>query len=376
MNPLVTAIPPSLIRAINARKRADDIDLGLGEPTLRPDPAPFHAAAAWVAEHGCPYTGNAGDEELRERIVARYGAGRFTGAAEACVTVGSEEALYLAIKGLLDPARDEALIVEPCYLAYPKICAMEGVPHRMVALSGDDGFRPSAERVLAQVRDSTRLIVLNSPGNPTGRVWPAEELAALARGLHGRERPVYVLADEVYRELYYTPEPPPSVARWHPHSLIAGSLSKSSALTGLRLGWLIGPEEVIAAAVKVHQFVNTAASTYSQRVALEIFREPARLESHRRWYRDARGSLLAAATRFGVTVVEPEGAFYALARLPEPLGGDSLAAAERLLEQERVVTVPGRAFGESGEGWLRLSWAGPPDVVSEGLRRIGEFVRR
>jgi aminotransferase len=375
MNPLVTAIPPSLIRAINARKRPDDIDLGLGEPTLRPDPAPFRAAAAWVAENGCPYTGNAGYEELRALIAARYGAGRFATAAEACVTVGSEEALYLAIKALLDPARDEALIVEPCYLAYPKICAMEGVAHRMVALSGDDGFRASAERVLAEVRDSTRLIVLNSPGNPTGRIWPAEELEALARGLEGRERPVYVLADEVYRELYYTAEPPPSIARWHPHSLIAGSLSKSSALTGLRLGWLIGPKEVIAAAVKVHQFVNTAASTFSQQVALEIFRDPAALEAHRPWYRDAREALLAAAVEHRVTLVEPEGAFYALVRLPGTMA-DSLAAAERLLEEERVVTVPGRAFGESGDGWLRLSWAGPAATVAEGVRRIGELLKR
>src|SRR5215217_7926390 len=132
MNPLVTSIPPSLIRAINARKRAGDIDLGLGEPTLRPDAAPFRAAAEWVAEHGCPYTGNAGYEELREMIARRYGGSRFPGAAGVCVTVGSEEALYLAIKALLDPARDEVLIVEPCYLAYPKICAMEGVAHRMV----------------------------------------------------------------------------------------------------------------------------------------------------------------------------------------------------------------------------------------------------
>ena len=328
-----------------------------------------------MEEHGCPYTGNAGYDELREMIARRYGAPRFADAAEVCVTVGSEEALYLAIKAVVDPARDEVLIVEPCYLAYPKICGMEGVRHRMVALSGEEGFRPSAAAVLAEVRPSTRLIVLNTPANPTGRVWPAEELEALARGLAAREPPVHVLADEVYRELYYTPDPPRSITEWHPHSLIAGSLSKSNALTGLRLGWLIGPREVVAAAVKVHQFVNTAASTYSQRVAMELFREPARLEAHRPWYRDARGALLAAAERWGVTLIEPEGAFYALARLPAALAADSLAAAERLLDEQRVVTVPGRAFGQSGEGWLRLSWAGPPESVEEGLLRIGLFFR-
>jgi aminotransferase len=361
MNPLVTAIPPSLIRAINARKRAGDVDLGLGEPTLRPDPAPFRAAMEWVAEHGCPYTANAGFAELRELIARRYGAGRFTGSGQVCVTVGSEEAIYLAIKALIDPARDEVLVVEPCYLAYPKICAMEGIRHRMVALSGEDGFQPRADRVLAQLTDSTRLVVLNSPGNPTGRVWPREELEALARGLAGRERPVYVLADDVYRELYYTDSPPASIAELHPHSLIAGSLSKSNALTGLRLGWLIGPEEVVANAVKVHQFVNTAASTLSQRVAIELFRQPGALESHRPWYREMRGKLLEAGAGSGLTLVRPEGAFYALVRIPPALAGDSLALAERLLDEERVVTVPGRAFGESGEGWLRVSWAVPAE---------------
>ncbi|HEX8242040.1 MAG TPA: aminotransferase class I/II-fold pyridoxal phosphate-dependent enzyme, partial [Longimicrobium sp.] len=148
MNPLLAGIAPSLIRAINARKRPGDVDLGLGEPTLRPDPSPFEAALARVRSEGLPYTANAGDPALRE-VIARYFA--FPGmdaAANVCVTIGSEEALYLAIKSVLDPARDEVLIVEPCYLAYPKLCALEGVRHRAVALDADDGFRPRADRVL------------------------------------------------------------------------------------------------------------------------------------------------------------------------------------------------------------------------------------
>jgi aminotransferase len=374
MNPLVGSIPPSLIRAINARKRPGDLDLGLGEPTLRPDEAPFRAAVEWVAEHGCPYTANAGFPELRERIAQRYGSGRFTTAAEVCVTVGSEEAIYLAIKALIDPARDEVLIVEPCYLAYPKICAMEGIRHRMVALSAGDGFVPRADAVLGAMSESTRLIVLNSPANPTGRVWPRGELEALARGLAAREEPVYVLADDVYRELYYAAEAPASIAELHPHSLVAGSVSKSNALTGLRLGWLIGPEGVIDDAVKVHQFVNTAASTFSQRVAIELFRDPAALGSQRPWYTAMHGRLLDAAGRAGLTLVRPEGAFYALIRLPPGVAGDSVAAAERLLEAERVVTVPGRAFGVSAEGWLRVSWAVTEETLEEGIRRIGRFL--
>lgn len=376
MNPALAGIPPSLIRAVNARKRPGDIDLCMGEPTLRPDPRPFEAATAWVREHGCPYTPNAGWEDLRAAIAAYAPVGESSRAANVCVTVGSEEALYLAVKTVVDPARDEVLIVEPSYLAYAKICMLEGVRHRTVALSAEEGFAPRADAVLEALRPDTRLVVLNSPCNPTGRIWPEAELRALAEGLAGRGGPpVYVLADEVYRELYHTPEPPVSVARFHPHSLLAGSLSKSNALTGLRLGWLVGPEEVMPAAIKVHQFVNTAASTFSQLVARELFRDPASLGAHRPLYRTRRAALLASAERYGVPLLPPEGAFYALVRLPGALAGDGLRAAERLLEEKRVVAVPGRAFGESAEEWLRLSWVAGEEALDEALRRIGEFLR-
>ncbi len=336
MNPLIETIEPSLIRSINARKRSGDIDLGLGEPRLKPDPAPFEAATRWVKANGCPYSPNAGFEELRE-LVAGYLRFNTGGANGVCITVGSEEALFLAIKTVVDPARDEVLIVEPCYLAYPKICVLEGIRHRMVALPADERFRPGASIVLDALRPNTRLVIINSPSNPTGRVWPAEELEALASGLAEREgRPIYVLSDEVYRELYYGPEPPRSISEWYPHSLVAGSLSKSNALTGLRLGWLAGPPEVIAAAIKVHQFVNTAASTFSQLVALELFREPQRLAEQRPWYEEMRRELVDCARINGLDLIDPEGAFYAMVRLP-PGRADSLAAAESLLERQRVV---------------------------------------
>jgi aspartate/methionine/tyrosine aminotransferase len=375
MNPHLRAIPPSIIRSISARKRPGDVDLGLGEPTLRPEAAPFEAALAWVRENGCPYTPNAGFPELRERLAAYHPAASSGEAERVCVTVGSEEALYLAIKTVIDPALDEVLIVEPCYLAYAKICMMEGVRHRMVALAGGDGFRPDAGRVLDAVGADTRLVVINSPSNPTGRVWPAAELRALAHGLAARSGPpVHVLSDEVYRELYFTADAAPSIAEWYPGALVAGSLSKSNALTGLRLGWLYGPPEVVAQATKVHQFVNTAASTFSQRVAIEILKDPGALAAHRPRYEESRAVLLDAAARAGLSLLEPEGAFYGFLRLPAHHAADSLRASERLLEEERVVTVPGRAFGESGEGWLRLSWVAPAEALREGLARIGRFL--
>jgi aspartate/methionine/tyrosine aminotransferase len=374
LNPVLSGIAPSLIRAINARKRPGDIDLGLGEPTLRPDPAPFDAAVERVRNEGLPYTANAGDPALRSAIAGHFAFPGMVGAANVCVTIGSEEALYLAIKAVLDPARDEVLIPEPCYLAYAKLCALEGVRHRAVGFSADDGFRPRADLVLGALRPDTRMIILNTPANPTSRVWPAAELRALAEGLAARPGPpVYVLSDEVYRELYYTPERPASVADVHPHALVAGSLSKSNALTGLRLGWLIGPEEAIGGAIKVHQLVNTAASTFSSHVALEIFRRPEMLSAHRPLYAEQRALLLEGLARHGIEHAPVEGAFYCFVRLPARWAADSLAAAERLLEEQRVVTVPGIAFGATGEGWLRLSWVATPDALTKGIDRIAAF---
>jgi aminotransferase len=370
VNPTIATIEPSLIRSINARKRDGDIDLGLGEPTIPPRVEPFETATEWVRRNGCPYTPNAGMPELRERIADYLGSG-IVGPDGVCVTVGSEEALYLAIKTAVDPARDEVLIVEPCYLAYPKICVLEGIRHRMVALSAEDGFRPDAGAVLEAVRPDTRLVVINTPSNPTGRVWPAEELEALASGLAAMPGPpTYLLCDEVYRELDYTGRPTVSASELYPHTLVAGSLSKSNSLTGLRLGWLAGPPHIMEAAIKVHQFVNTAASTFSQRVALEIFRER-RLGEFRDRYFESRRHLLHAAEAHGVDLIPPEGAFYALIRLPASLAGDSVTAAQMLIERARVVSVPGRAFGVSGEGWLRISWVAPRERLVEAIRRIG-----
>ncbi|MFL5539502.1 MAG: pyridoxal phosphate-dependent aminotransferase [Longimicrobiaceae bacterium] len=373
MNPLLAGIAPSLIRAINARKRPGDVDLGLGEPTLRPDAAPFEAAMEIVRREGLPYTPNAGLAELREAIARYFAFPGLGAAASVCVTIGSEEALYLALKTVLDPARDEVLVVEPCYLAYPKLCALEGIRHRAVAFDPADGFRPRADLVLDALGPDTRMIVINTPCNPTGRVWPRAELKALADGLAARPEPVYLLSDEVYRELYYGEERPASAAELHPHALVAGSLSKSNALTGLRLGWLIGDAKVIGEATKVHQLVNTAASTLSNHVALEIFRRPESMAAHRPLYQRQRALLLELLARHGIEHAPVEGAFYCFVRLPPALAADSLAAAERLLDEHRVVTVPGVAFGDAGEGWLRLSWVASPDALTAGIERIARF---
>ena len=152
-----------------------------------------------------------------------------------------------------------------------------------------------------------------------------------------------------------------------------GSLSKSNALTGMRLGWLIADESVIAGAIKVHGLVNTAASTFSQWVAMETFATPGALAAHRPLYAERQRALLALAERHGIDLVRPEGAFYAFVRLPPHLAVSSMAAAERLLEEHRVVAVPGTAFGPSAEGWLRISWVPDEPVLAEGMARMAAF---
>ncbi|HEX6037047.1 pyridoxal phosphate-dependent aminotransferase [Longimicrobium sp.] len=374
MNPVLDGIAPSIIRAINARKRPGDIDLGLGEPTIRPDPCPFDAATAWVRENGLPYTPNAGFARLRAQVAEYVGLPERTASDNAVITVGSEEALYLALKAAIDPSRDEVLIVEPCYLAYPKLCVLEGIRHRMVAMDPADDFCPSAARVLDALGPDTRMIVLNTPNNPTGRVWPESELRALADGLTARPgEPVRVLSDEVYRELYFGEAAPVSIGALWPHALVAGSLSKSNALTGLRLGWLVGDAKTVAAATKVHQLVNTAASTFSQVVAMEIFADRATLAAHRPHYAGQRAKLEGWMREAGLRWAPIEGAFYCMVRLPDHLAADSLAAAEALLERHRVLATPGVAFGDSGEGWIRLSWVAEPDDLRAGIERIARF---
>jgi aminotransferase len=380
LNPHIDRLEPSLIRSINARKRPGDIDLGLGEPTLAPDLAAFEAALEWTRSHGSPYSPNAGFAELRASIAAYVGGqGWATGAPteqQVCVTIGSEEAIYLAIKSVVDPAVDEVLIVEPCYLAYAKICVLEGIRHRLVPLDPSDGFKPSAAKVLEMLRPETRLLIINTPSNPTGRIWPTEELIALSTGLAATGRgDVFVLSDEVYRELHYGWEVPGSLAAHYPATLIAGSLSKSNAMTGLRLGWLAGPPEVIERAVRVHQLVNTAASTFSQRVALEVLGDTTRLTTHRNSYLSSREALRTAVNAARLDWIPPEGAFYALVKLPPNFARDSVVAAERILEEQRIVTVPGRAFGDSAEGWLRLSWVAPIELLTEGVGRLKEWFR-
>jgi aminotransferase len=372
MNPRLAAIAPSLIRELHGKKRPSSIDLGLGEPALPPDHGPLRAALAWVEQHGCPYSPNPGLMELRTAVAKYHAYPGFAEAAQVGITVGSQEALSVAIVALTDPAKDEALIIEPAYPLYAKLCELFGVRVRAVTLDPADEYAPRAATVLAALRPETRIIVLASPANPSGRVWPASELAALAAGLKARSGPpVYIVSDEVYRELYFGTAAPESPAQHWPHTVVVGSISKSCALTGLRVGWFMAPAAVAGELHKAHQFLVSSTTTYGQRAAIEIFKQPALFAAHRPTYAAHRAALLTALDGAALTYVPPEGAFYCLVRLRGPRAADSTAFAFALLDKADVVAIPGATFG--AEGFVRLSFVGDPATNAEGVRRIAAF---
>lgn len=371
MNPRVLEIPGSMIRQIAAKRRSTSIDLGMGEPSLLPNRKYFEAAMRYVVEHGVKYTPNAGDPRLRGAIAAHYRYPGMEHAESACVTIGSQEAMYVTLLTLLDPARDELLVVEPAFPSYAKMAALSGVACRIVSMREDDGFAFDADRILAGISAATRAIVICSPCNPTGRVLARAQAELLVRGLRARSgASVWLIHDEIYREQTFV-DGATHLAEIYPQTIVTNSLSKSNALTGLRLGWILGPESFVEHAVKAHAWVASCADTIAQQVALQVFTSPGGIREHADWYARQRTAVVAALEESGLPFVAPEGSFYVCMRLPD--GVRSLEAAEELIEKHDVLAIPGVAFGAALEGWLRLSWVAPADRVAEGIARIARY---
>lgn len=371
MNPRVLEIPGSMIRRVAAKKRPTSIDLGLGEPSLPPNPAHLEYAMRAVAAHGIKYTANAGDHDLREAIARYYHYPDMHRAANVCVTTGSQEAMYVSIKTLLDPAKDELLVVEPAFPAYVKMANLENVAVRTVAMREEDDFAIDAEAIVAAIGERTRAIVICSPSNPTGRVLDRAQADILVRALaHRGGAPVWLMHDEIYREQTYTAHAA-NLAESYPYTIVTNSLSKSNALTGLRLGWILAPHAFVEQAVKTHAWVTSCTDTFAQHVAMHVFTTLEGVREHAPWYREQCAAVVAALEGSGLRFIRPEGSFYACVRLPD--GVDSLDAATELVEGHDVLAIPGSAFGPAFESWLRLSWVSPIERVREGIARIAEY---
>ncbi len=372
-NPLLAGIKPSAIRAMHERKRDTSIDLGMGQPTLMPDIEPFGEAMDWVRDNGTPYAPNSGLPELRDAIARLYGGYYNPTAANVCVVNGSQEGIYLAVKALLDARADEVLLTDPAYPSYGRCCDLEGIKQRTVRQNPRDGFALTANSLLEALGPTTRMIIFGSPANPTATVMDERELRRLARALLDRKgAPVWVVVDEVYRELSFTEKPYASLLDHYPHAIGLQSLSKSCALTGMRVGFVIASTDAVSAMARVHALMLMSVNVFAQHVALAIVREPRRLRAHFDWYARQRQLLIDTAARHHLKIVEPQGSFYTMLALPERWA-NSEAAADHLLDRYDVVTVPGSVFGEGGEGYLRLTWSAQPGDVVTGLERIAEF---
>ena len=362
-------IEKSMIRQLFDRALPGSINLGLGEPDLLTPLVVRRAAARVVMEEHNGYTSHAGLPALRELIAAQY-AHTEAKPERVIVTAGSQEALYLALMTLVDEG-DEVLLPDPGFVAYPTIVRMAGgrpVFYRLPAAL-DFGF--DADEFRRSITPRTKVAVCISPSNPTGRTLARDDLAVMSEALAGTN--AFVISDEIYRDLYYTAERPASISDTYARTLVIGGLSKSMSMTGWRIGWLCGDEDVMRSALILHGYVTTCASTVTQKAALEAAwtdeAEEARAQM-RATFHERRDHLLALIReQKGWRAVAPDGAFYTMVRTGAEM--DSLMVAEKMLAHG-VITVPGAAFGSEGEGYLRVSFCAEKSVLTEGVRRMSQ----
>ena len=365
-------IEKSVIRQVFDRARPGSINLGLGEPDLPTPDVIRRAAIKAIIEEQNGYTSHAGLPSLREKVAAEYPYLEQRD-SRVVITAGSQEALYLALLALVDEG-DEVLLPNPGFVAYPTIVRMAGGKASFYRLPRERGFEFDIEDFRRALTPRTKVVVCISPSNPTGRTLSQDDLSNIAEAL--RDHGAYLISDEIYRDLYYTAERPGSLSSFYDRTIVIGGLSKSMSMTGWRLGWLCGDEAVVKAALVLHGYVTTCASAVSQKASLAAWSDEAEQAraGFRETFRARRDHLLALIeSELGLRAVTPEGAFYTMLDVSEY--GPSMQVAEALLE-ERVITVPGAAFGSESEGFLRVSFCANHETLEEGVTRIKRIIKR
>ena len=383
-NPLsnvVVEIQPSGIRKFFdiVSEMKDAISLGVGEPDFD---TPWHIREEGIysLERGRTfYTSNAGLKELKEEISC-YLKRRFDldydYNTEVMVTVGGSEAIDAAIRAMIDPG-DEVLIPQPSYVSYvPCVQLAYGKPV-IIELKDENQFRLTKEEVLEKLTDKTKVLVLPFPNNPTGSIMEKKDLEEIAQVC--LEHDIFVLSDEIYSELTYNGENHVSIASvpgMKERTIVINGFSKSYAMTGWRLGYAAGPKEILKQMIKIHQFVIMCAPTNSQYAAIEALKNGDKdVDMMRESYNQRRRYLLNAFSDMGLDCFEPYGAFYMFPSIKK-FGMTSEEFANRLLQEEKVAVVPGTAFGQCGEGFLRISYAYSLDDLKEALGRLASFISR
>jgi aspartate/methionine/tyrosine aminotransferase len=365
-------IEKSVIRQIFDRALPGSINLGLGEPDLQTPAVIRRAALRVIAEEKNGYTSHAGLLQLRKLVADDYPFLE-NNPERAIITAGSQEALYLALLTLVDEG-DEVLLPNPGFVAYPTIVQMAGGTPIFYRLPAGNGFAFDIEDFRRALTPRTKVVVCISPSNPTGRVLSNDDLSAISKTL--QQHGAYLISDEIYRDLYYTSERPDSASSFYDRTIVIGGLSKSMSMTGWRLGWMAGDEAVIRSSLVLHGYVTTCASTISQKASLVSWTDEAEQarKDFRKTFASRRKHLLQTIeSELKLEAVAPEGAFYTM--LNVGAFGPSMKVAEALLT-EGVTTVPGGAFGSESEGFLRVSFCADLEVLTEGVRRIKEGLRK
>jgi aspartate aminotransferase len=382
----VRRIEPQQIRVMfdraaeaEAAGASDLVHLELGEPDFDTPDHVVEAAGEAATVGRTNYTHNAGIRDLREAIADRLSGeeGPVDPASEVVVTTGGVEALYLALLAVADPS-EEVVIPTPAWPNPISGARLGGIEPVTVPMPAERGFEPDPEPIVDAIGPETAAVTITSPSNPTGRVFPPEAVERVVDAAVDHD--AFVVADEVYRELTYDQTPPrvtdiaaPDQREW---VLTVESVSKTYAMTGWRVGWLSGPDDVCSQVTKIHESTTSCVNTPAQYAALAALTGPQdRAEEMQTAFRERRDFVVDRLGDIpGVSCAEPEGAFYVFVDVGA-LTGSSMEIAKRLLDEYGVVAAPGSAFGAGGEGHLRFSFASGLDRLAEGLDRFEAMVR-
>lgn len=382
-NPLsntIVTIPPSGIRKffdiVNEMEGA--ISLGVGEPDFD---TPWHVRDAGIRslEMGKTfYTSNAGLKELKVEIcnyMKRRMKVEYNYSSEVMVTIGGSEAIDIALRAMLDPG-DEVLIPQPSYVSYVPCTILAGGVPVVIELEAKDQFRLTREKLLEKITPKTKLLILPFPNNPTGAIMEKEDLEAVAQVV--REKDLFIISDEIYAELTYGKKHVTiaSLPGMRERTVLINGFSKAYAMTGWRIGYACAPEQILKQMLKIHQYAIMCAPTTSQYAAVEAIKNgDSDIEEMKRSYNERRKYLLGEFRSLGMDCFEPYGAFYMFPCIKR-FGMTSEEFATRLLREEKIAIVPGTAFGDCGEGYLRVSYAYSMEDLKRAIRRIRRFVVR
>lgn len=373
---MIPDIQPSKIREMHGLAGPDSVNLGLGQPVVETPEILVRLVRQVILEDDLGYTSYAGVPELREAI-ARETCGAGTSIDQVSLTVGTTEAFFATLLTLLEPG-DEVLMPDPGFLLYQAVTKIVGGKPVYYPTFATQGFQVDVDEIESRLTERTRMVVINSPNNPTGQIISAENLQRL--GELADQHDFYLISDEVYRTLSYDVTAP---SAWgvSDRVILLNGASKMFAMTGWRLGWMVARPELITRINTTHHYMVACAPAIAQRVLQRLYTDNGALANEIRSalqteFATRRDLLIREVEEhLGWDYVRPVGAMYLMLKIPDEVGGsrDSEWVAKDMVRQQDVITIPGNAFGNQGEGYLRLSFAVDRETIREGVRRIRSY---